>query len=38
MPEGQVSARFIEDLLGWLRENGIDVVDGENGSTTPDAP
>jgi hypothetical protein len=29
MPEGQVSAGFIEDLLAWLRENGIDVVDDE---------
>ncbi|MFC7477933.1 RNA polymerase sigma factor region1.1 domain-containing protein [Dankookia sp. GCM10030260] len=38
MPEGQVSAGFIEDLLAWLRENGIDVVNNEKGPATPDAP
>jgi hypothetical protein len=38
MPEGQVSAGFIENLLEWLRENGIDVVDGDKGPATPDAP
>ena len=38
MPEGQVSAGFIEDLLVWLRENGIDVVADEEGTATPGAP
>src|SRR4051812_44346271 len=38
MPEGQVSAGFIEDLLAWLRKNGINVIDNEKGPATPDAP
>jgi hypothetical protein len=33
-----VSAGFIEDLLAWLRENGIDVVDNEKGPAAPEAP
>jgi len=37
-PEGQVSAEFIEDLLAWLRENGINVIDNEKWPATPDAP
>jgi hypothetical protein len=38
MPEGQMSAGFIEDLLAWLSENGIDVVDNEKGPATPGTP
>jgi RNA polymerase primary sigma factor len=31
MPDGQVSSEFIEDTLAWLNENGVTVVQDEEG-------
>ena len=38
MPEGQFPPGLIEDLLAWLRENGINVIDNEKKLAKPDAP
>jgi hypothetical protein len=38
MPQSQVCAEFIEDLLAWLRVSGIGVTGNERGPATPDVP